>query len=96
MWVRFVKDHDHVWPSRAVTAYKAGMIVSVRKEVAERAIAKRRAVETERPARNDPDYRVTRGALESGKPTLPSYPESRPKAGYAVANLALPPVTPES
>lgn len=48
-WVEFTADHDHVWPSRAVTAYKAGMILFVKNEVADAAIAKGRAREAEKP-----------------------------------------------
>lgn len=49
-WVEFTADYDHVWPSRAHTAYKAGMILFVRKEVAEAAISKGKARETEKPS----------------------------------------------
>lgn len=37
--VKFTGKYDHNWPSRAVTAYPAGFIGSVKKEVAEAAIA---------------------------------------------------------
>lgn len=37
--VKFTGKYDHNWPSRAVTAYSAGFIGSVKKEVAEAAIA---------------------------------------------------------
>lgn len=37
--VKFTAKYDHDWPSRAVTAYPAGFIGSVKKEVAEAAIA---------------------------------------------------------
>lgn len=32
--VTFAKNYDHVWPSRAMTAYKAGMTKRVKAEVA--------------------------------------------------------------
>lgn len=41
--VKFTGKYDHNWPSRAVTAYPAGFIGSVKKEVAEAAIAAGRA-----------------------------------------------------
>lgn len=37
--VKFTARYDHTWPSRAVTAYPAGFIGSVKKEVAEAAFA---------------------------------------------------------
>jgi len=38
--VTFTKDYDHRWPSRAVTAFKAGWAGTVKHEVAESAHAK--------------------------------------------------------
>jgi hypothetical protein len=49
-WVEFTADYNHVWPSRAVTAYKAGMTVFVKKEVAEAAIGLGRAKPVEKPS----------------------------------------------
>lgn len=49
-WVEFTADHDHVWPTRAVTAYKAGMTLFVKKEVAEAAIDLGRAKPAEKPS----------------------------------------------
>lgn len=37
--VKFTAKYDHTWSSRAVTVYPAGYIGSVKKEVAEAAIA---------------------------------------------------------
>jgi hypothetical protein len=48
-WVRFLEDYDHKWPSRAMTAFKAGMVKFVRQEVAEAALALHKAEATERP-----------------------------------------------
>jgi hypothetical protein len=36
--IRFTADHDHTWPSRSVTAYKAGWEGTVKDEVAVGAI----------------------------------------------------------
>lgn len=46
--VEFISDHDHKWPSRAVTAFKAGWSGLVKDEVAERALAKGVAVIVEK------------------------------------------------
>jgi hypothetical protein len=48
-WVKFSADYDHVWPSRAHTAFKAGMTVFVRKDVAEAAFAAGKAAPAEKP-----------------------------------------------
>jgi hypothetical protein len=45
MRVRFTADYDHKWPSRASTAYKAGMVLTVKRDVGEAAISKGKAVE---------------------------------------------------
>jgi len=39
MRVKFERDYDHTWPSRAVTAYKAGYEGTVRREAGEAAVA---------------------------------------------------------
>lgn len=55
MKVRFTQDYDHRWPSRAVTAFKAGWEGAVRREVGEAAIAKGKATEAEKPAKPKSD-----------------------------------------
>lgn len=37
-WIKFTRDHDHLWPSRSVTAFTEGMTVFVKAEVADPAI----------------------------------------------------------
>lgn len=49
MKVRFTSDYDHKWPSRAMTAYKAGWEGTVKREVGERAISKGKATEVRKP-----------------------------------------------
>jgi hypothetical protein len=51
-WVRFVDDFDFRPPERrrVCIAYKRGMVQFVRRVCADGAIAKGRAVETERPS----------------------------------------------
>lgn len=63
MRVKFIADYDHTWPSRAVTAFKAGMERTVKTEVGEAAVAAGKAEEL--PAATAPAKR--------GKPadTLP-------------------------
>lgn len=60
MYVIFKKDYDHVWPSRAVTAYKTGFKGRVKAEVAEAAIAAGAATE------GSPDDKAPKA-----EPTLP-------------------------
>lgn len=45
MKIHFTADYDHRWPSRAITAYKAGMTLTVRRVVGEAAISKGKATE---------------------------------------------------
>lgn len=55
MKVHFTADYDHRWPSRAVTAYKAGTTLTVKREVGLAAIGKRRATEVVRRAKTASD-----------------------------------------
>jgi hypothetical protein len=64
-WLEFTADYDHRWPSRAVTAFKAGQKVHVKDEVAEGAIAKKRAHPIDKPADDDPARVTTASPLES-------------------------------
>lgn len=45
MKVHFTADYDHRWPSRAITAFKAGMTLTVRRVVGQAAIDKGKATE---------------------------------------------------
>lgn len=49
---RFTKDYDHKWPSRAVSAYKAGFVGVLKREVLLGAQA-RSAVEPVDPPESD-------------------------------------------
>ena len=55
-WVEFIADHDHRWRSRAVTAFKAGMISFVKEEVARAACRAGRARPAEPPADAEADH----------------------------------------
>lgn len=84
-WVEFTADHDHTWPSRAVTAFKKGQKVYVKDEVAARAIAKKRANEIEKPEDGDPAHVTTASPLETpadkaytGKDAAPPQASDRP------------------
>lgn len=48
-WIRFTADYDHRWPSRAVTAYKAGMVLYVKGDVAKAAREKGKAEPARKP-----------------------------------------------
>lgn len=65
MKVHFTADYDHRWPSRAVTAYKAGMILTVRRVVGEAAIGKGKATEITRRATPVSDAITNDGRADS-------------------------------
>ncbi len=54
-WLKFISDYDHRHDSRAVTAYKAGDVVYTPTHIARVALAKGKAVETEKPTGNPVD-----------------------------------------
>jgi hypothetical protein len=64
-WIRFTADYDHRWPSRAMTAFKKGMIVFAKDEVAGPALAKKKAEKTTKPEPGDPNHVTTASPLES-------------------------------
>jgi hypothetical protein len=87
-WIEFLRDHDHRWPSRAVTAFKKGQKVFAKREVAVAAVEAGAAKEIERPDDTDParvPNRVETGAL-TGHPVRSQGEESDPMkpAGGAV------------
>ncbi len=51
--VRFVSDHDYKPTAMSTIAYKAGMELTVKRECAEEAIAKGKAVEVDPPRKTD-------------------------------------------
>jgi hypothetical protein len=59
MKYRFLADYRHRWPSRAHTEYKAGMVMTLKREVVDYALPRGliEPVRDERPRR----YRVTDG-----------------------------------
>lgn len=65
MRVHFTADYDHRWPSRAVTAYKAGMILTVRRIVGLAAIGKGKATEIARHATPVSDAITNDGRADS-------------------------------
>jgi hypothetical protein len=64
-WIRFKADHDHEWPSRAITAFKKDMVVFVKDEVANGAFAQGKAEPAEKPQGDDPNHVVTPSTVES-------------------------------
>lgn len=59
MRVRFLKDYDHRWPSRAISAFKAGFVGSVKAEVWEGARAKGAATLAPKAATPSSDERLS-------------------------------------
>lgn len=55
MKVRFTQNYDYRWPSRAITAFKAGWEGTVKREVGESAISKGKATEIEKAAKSNGD-----------------------------------------
>lgn len=62
MRVLFTADYDHRWSSRAVTAFKADWSGTVKREVAEAAIAKGKATALRRPAKQANDAAASENA----------------------------------
>lgn len=63
-WFHFEQNYDHVWPSRAHTAFAAGQKVYVKDEVAEKAAALGRGKIIDKPAESDPGYLPTTNNVE--------------------------------
>src|SRR4051794_39624500 len=64
-WVRFTGDYDHRWTGGAVTAFKDGMVVHVKKAVEEEAVKLGVAESTTKPDGHDEGYRPTPTYMES-------------------------------
>lgn len=56
MRVKFTADYDHQWPSRAVTAFKKGQELTVKREAGEAAVTAGKAEEL--PAATAPSKRT--------------------------------------
>lgn len=56
--VTFSRDYNHRWPSRAITAFKAGWTGTVKAEVAEAALEKGAATRSTKPATRRGDERL--------------------------------------
>ena len=65
-WFKFTADYDHYWPSRAVTAFKEGMVAYVKNDVAEAAKKAGAGEETDKPADGNPSY-VPTGTRSEGR-----------------------------
>lgn len=85
-WIKLTADHDHRWESGAVTAFKEGIIVYVKDEVAEPAINAGRAEKTDKPDDDTPGYVPTASVVENtpDNPGNPSFyiPLSIDDTGY--------------
>ena len=53
--ITFTADYNHRWPSRAVTHFKTGWTGTVKREVADAAIAKGKATEDVKPVKSEGD-----------------------------------------
>lgn len=56
--VTFTRDYNHRWPSRAITAFKAGWTGTVKAEVADAAQEKGAATRCTKPATRGGDERL--------------------------------------
>lgn len=79
MRVIFRRDYDHRWPSRAITAFKAGYEGTIHREAGAAAVAKGAATEVPRPAKAAPDdigENRSSDSLDSGdhRPVVPGSP----------------------
>lgn len=66
-WVKFTADYDHRWPSGAVTEFRAGMVVNVKQEVADEAIALKVASSTTKPKDGDAGYETSGARLDTDR-----------------------------
>jgi len=57
--ITFTRNYDHRWPSRAITAFKAGWTGTVKAEVAELAQSKGVATPAPKAARPQSDERLS-------------------------------------
>lgn len=73
MKVHFTADYDHRWPSRAISAFKSGTTVTVKREVGLAAIGKGKATEIVRHATPISDAITNDGRADSlvGNDTRP-------------------------
>lgn len=91
-WIKFTKDHDHRWPSRAVTAFKEGNICYVKDDVAKKAIKAKAAKVTPKPDDDDPNYLPTRNPDEAKGPDVKGNPDLKKAPKKSVTPQAGEPV----
>jgi len=83
-WIKVTDDYDYRWPSGAVTAFKAGQIVSVKDDVAEALLTDKVAVASDKPKDDyeppvkDRESYARRHRIKSGG--FPGYPNARIRA----------------
>ena len=88
MRVKFTANYDHRWPSRAVTAFKAGWFGTVRREVAEAAIAKGKATALRRPAKQANDAAASENA-DMGRSRGMAQPDDAHDVGRSVRDQVM-------
>jgi hypothetical protein len=83
MRVRFTANYDHRWPSRAMTMFKAGWSGTVKREVADAAIAKGKATALRRPAKQAGDAAASENA-DMGRSRRMAEPDDAHNVGGSV------------
>lgn len=76
-WFKFNRDYNFRWPSRAVTAFKDGMVAYVKDEVVEAALDAKAGTLTTKPDDSDDNHVTTASKSESkaGNPDAKKAPE---------------------
>lgn len=88
-WFNFDTNFDFRWPSRAVTAFKAGTIAYVKDEVVEQALKKGAGTVTTRPGDDDP-RKVTTPTVEESKTGNPASKNSPENVAEQAAGVTTP------
>ncbi|WP_156448186.1 hypothetical protein [Sphingobium sp. CCH11-B1] len=88
MRVHFTRDYDHRWPSRAVTAFKAGWSGAVKREVGEAAIGKGRATEIANGGKPSSDAKASPPADIRGSRGM-ARPDDASDVGSVILDLPL-------
>lgn len=66
-WVKFTANYDYRWPSGAVTAFEEGMVVNVKQEVADAAIADKAAKTTTKPKPGEDGHETSGAKLDTDR-----------------------------
>ena len=83
-WFEFSDDYDHRWPEGAVTAFKAGQKVHIKREVIDSASSAEAGKEIDKPADDDPARIATPTNRESNRRRSRIFAGNPVKVGGAV------------